>query len=160
MHLIGIRAFSRGDSKVSRNNQARVAIAVAGVATSVMGAFHFFLPRLFGWARFSSTLPNEIQWALFSLNSFFSLLLLAGGLATLRAIRKNDPTRDWSIWIMGIFWLFNSGYQFLWPFPTPQVRWILFGFAFVVAALYILGALALRGIGGVVSRTTGESAAS
>ncbi len=113
-------------------------LIAAGIATAVMGAFHFFLPPLFGWARFVDRLPAEIRWALFSLNTFLSVLLLTGGLASLAAARRWGPAAAWPARIMAIFWAFNAAYQLVRPFPTPGVRWVLLGFALLVAALYAL----------------------
>jgi hypothetical protein len=117
----------------------RAAIIVAGMATTAMGAFHFVLPPLFGWARFATALPAEIQWALFAMNAFLSLLLLSGGLASLMAIRRPNAGARPVIWMMTGFWLFNACYQLAQPFPTTGVRWILLGFAAVVALLYGAG---------------------
>jgi hypothetical protein len=122
-------------------------MAVAGAATAGMGAFHFFLPSLFGWARFTSTLPAEIQWALCAMNAFLSLLLLVGGLATMMPMRSPGVGVAWTTWTMVVFWLFNACYQLMWPFPTPGVRWVLFTFALLVALLYA-GALFAYGIAG------------
>jgi len=127
-----------------RFDLTRASIIVAGTATAGMGAFHFLLPRLFGWARYTEALPVEIEWALFALNAFFSLLLLAGGLASLMAIRRTNGGTAWPIATMAAFWVFNAGYQLLRPFPTPHVRWLLFGFALCVALLYIAGLFSRR----------------
>ena len=123
----------------------RSLIIVAGAATAAMGAYHFLLPRLFGWGRFTQGLPAEIQWALFALNAFLSLLLLAGGSASiLTAVRKGSC--DWSShWVMIAFWLFNCIYQLAEPFPSPGVRWVLLGFAAAVALFYFVGTVLQSG---------------
>jgi hypothetical protein len=120
---------------------ARTLILVAGSASAAMGAFHFFLPGLFGWGRFTDALPAEIRWALYAINAFFSLLLLAGGLASMAPVR--DPSADaianWPAWTMTVFWVFNTAYQLAWPFPAPRIRWVLIGFALAVTILYAAG---------------------
>lgn len=141
---------------------ARTAIVIAGTATAAMGAFHFALPALFGWARFTQTLPVQIQWALVAINAFFSLLLLAGGLTSLMAVRRDASSR-WSIGTMVVFWVFNAAYQVVRPFPAPRIRWVLLGFAVVVALLYIVGLILLDGfvwvrLPGRISAETGGSA--
>ena len=60
-----------------RTGLGRASLITAGIATTGMGAFHFLLPYLFGWARFTDPLPAEIRWALFAMNAFLSLLLSA-----------------------------------------------------------------------------------
>jgi hypothetical protein len=124
-----------------RARLARSLILVAGSAGAAMGAFHFFLPGLFGWGRFTDALPAEIRWALYAINAFFSLLLLAGSLASMAAVR--DPATgalaNWPTWTMTVFWIFNTAYQLAWPFPAPRIRWVLVGFALAVAMLYAAG---------------------
>jgi hypothetical protein len=124
---------------------ARTAVAVAGVASAAMGAFHFFLPQLFGWGRFTQSLPVEIRWALSAINAFLSLFLVAGGLASVRDARLMGRCSNGLLWTMLAFWAFNAVYQVLWPFPTPGVRWVLLAFALSVATLYAAGLANLRG---------------
>jgi hypothetical protein len=123
---------------------ARAAVAVAGVASAGMGMFHFFLPHLFGWGRFTQPLPSEIRWALSAINAFLSLFLLAGGLASVRDVRLPGAGSAGILWTMLAFWAFNVAYQIVWPFPTPGVRWLLLAFAVGVALLYATGLVALR----------------
>ncbi|MBI3406963.1 MAG: hypothetical protein HY040_01220 [Planctomycetes bacterium] len=127
-----------------RVDPARTAIVVAGAATAGMGAFHFFLPQLFGWSRFTDALPAEIRWALFAINAFLSLLLLAGGVASIMTSRRTTAATRWPIWTMAAFWLFNTIYQVIWPFPTSGVRWALLGFGLVMALLYLAGLFLAR----------------
>src|SRR5436190_317022 len=72
---------------MTRTLTAKIALAIAGSSSAAMGAYHFFLPSMFHWDRFVTKVPDSIQWALFSINFFFSYLLLAGGILTLVALR-------------------------------------------------------------------------
>ena len=120
----------------------RAPLAVAGAATACMGAFHFILPELFGWARFTETLPAEIRWALFAMNAFLSMLLLGGGLATIVAIRRMSAGTLWLVGSMTAFWIFNTAYQLVRPFPNALAGWFLLGFALTVTFLYLIGLIA------------------
>jgi|SRR5215471_6259672 len=116
----------------------RASLIAAGIATTLMGAFHFLLPQVFGWAPFLQPLPPELRWALIAMNAFLSLLLLMGGLASLWAARARRSLVALPELPMAIFWGFNAGYQLVRPFPTPGVRWVLLGFAAATALLYVL----------------------
>jgi hypothetical protein len=107
-----------------------------------MAAFHFALPSIFDWDRFASALPTPIRWALFAINAFFSMLLLAGGLASVGLARRQRPATA-VLWIMVLFWAFSAGYQMLRPFPMAGIRWVLLGFALATSALYALTLWAL-----------------
>ena len=104
-----------------------------------MAAFHFFLPHIFGWGRYVNEIPAPIRWGLFSLNVFFSSLLLWGGITTIITTLnyKESDLLTYCIFIgMGIFWIINVSYQILFPFPAVIMKWILLAFAVTVAALY------------------------
>ncbi len=115
---------------------ARVTLIIAGSATTGLAAFHFLVPYVFAWARFVDPLPPELRWTLFSMNAFLSLLLLIGGLASLRIAQRGQTPLSWPVWMMALFWIVNAAYQLWRPFPTPGVRWVLLGFALAVAILY------------------------
>lgn len=51
-------------------------LLTAGVASAAMAAFHFFLPTVFQWSRYTAPVPTSIRWALDAINAFFSTLLL------------------------------------------------------------------------------------
>jgi hypothetical protein len=140
----GITSPDKQGPGMTRTDLGRLAILVAGTATAAMGAFHFALPHLFGWSRFTHTLPAEIQWALFALNAFLSLLLVAGGMASILVVRRTSMADLAPIWAMAAFWVYNSVYQLVWPFPAPVARWPLLGFAVGVTLCYGMGLLLQR----------------
>src|SRR6266513_571751 len=63
---------------MTRTLTAKISLAIAGSSSAAMGSYHFFLPSMLHWDRFVTKIPDSIQWALFSINFFFSYLLLAG----------------------------------------------------------------------------------
>jgi hypothetical protein len=136
---------------MTRKSIATKALAVAGSCSSAMGAYHFFLPSMFHWGAFLKKVPEPIPWALFSINFFFSFLLLAGGIltfVTLRALlRSSHPDRG-ILFAMAGFWLANTLYQVFIPMPLPARMWplhvVLLGFAAVTLLAYVASLLAMR----------------
>jgi hypothetical protein len=124
---------------------AKVMILIAGGLTVCMAGYHFFLPSAFGWADEVKTVHPTVRWALFSLNIFFSYLLLALGLITIIgaiARRTGDGIYHLVLLSGAIFWLINGCYQLLIPMPMPEsfviLRYFLKSFAFGVAVLYLI----------------------
>jgi hypothetical protein len=111
--------------------------AAATGKTVALSGFVFFLPTVFQWSRSMATVPTSIRWALDAINAFFSTLLLLGSIATIRVALS--PRRDTMIiWGMALFWVFNTAYQLLWPFPQRAVSWGTLGFAALMVASYTL----------------------
>ena len=130
---------------------ATISLGVAGLFSSAMGAYHFFLPSQFHWGRFLTKVPQPIPWALFSINFFFSFLLLAGGILTfiaLRALRRSSQCDRGILIAMAGFWLVNSLYQIFIPMPLPPKLWplhiVLTGFAVMTTLAYVVSLLAMR----------------
>jgi uncharacterized membrane protein len=120
-------------------------LLAAGILTAGMGLYHFFLPAQFGWGE---ELAHErmLRWALLSINTFFSYLLLAGGALTIAIAVAPRPREAISTGVLAAmtgFWLVNAAYQFLLPMPLPPrlaiLGWVLRGFAIVVVLLYAWG---------------------
>lgn len=99
--------------------------------------------------------PEPIPWALFSINFFFSSLLLAGGILTFVALcalhRSAQPDRG-ILAAMAGFWLVNTLYQLFIPMPLPARMWplhvVLVGFAVVTLLAYATSLLAIRAVQG------------
>lgn len=134
-----------------RKRLATVSLAVGASLSSLMGAYHFFLPGEFHWGAFLRRVPQPIPWALFSINFFFSFLLLAGGVLTFRALaalRRSSHCDRGILIAMGSFWLVNALYQLFIPMPLPiQLGWlhfVLFGFALVAMLAYLTSVLTTR----------------
>lgn len=122
----------------------KTCLVIAGLASSAMAAFHFVLPHVFGWARFVNDIPSPIRWGLFSINVFFSTLLLWGGFTTIIAALNDRGSSILSHCIffgMGVFWIIDTSYQVIYPFPHVIMRWVLLGFSISVALLYTFGVL-------------------
>jgi hypothetical protein len=112
-------------------------LLTAGVASAGMAASHFFLPSIYQWPRFMTTVPASILWGMYAINAFFSALLLLGSVATIRVALS--PGRDKVvIWGMALFWAFNVAYQVIWPFPARAVRWWTLAFGVWMVASYAL----------------------
>jgi hypothetical protein len=135
---------------VTRKSVVTLSLAVGASLSSLMGAYHFFLPWQFHWGLFLRRVPQPIPWALFSINFFFSFLLLAGGILTFRALAafRRSGRCDRGILVgMASFWLVNALYQIFVPMPLPAQLWplhvVLLGFALVALVAYGVGAAAV-----------------
>ena len=135
---------------MTRKRIASIALAIAASSSSAMGAYHFFLPSMFHWDADVKQIPSVIQWALFSINFFFSVLLLAGGILTfftLRALRRSWHPDRGILFAMSGFWLLNTLYQILIPMPMPARLWplhvVLVGYAAVTTLAYVVSLQAL-----------------
>jgi hypothetical protein len=120
---------------MARSTIVKPLLLTAGVGSAGMALFHFFLPSVFQWSRFMTTVPASIVWGMYAINAFFSLLLLLGSVATIRVALS--PGRDSVVvWGMAIFWIFNAIYQLVWPFPARRVAWGTLAFAAWMFASY------------------------
>ena len=136
---------------MTRTFTAKIALFVAASCSCAMGAYHFFLPHMFHWDAFVKKIPSVIQWALFSINFFFSFLLLAGGILTFvafRRLQRSLPTDRGVLFAMGGFWIVNTLYQIFIPMPLPPKLWVLrgvlLGYGILAALAYLVGLAALR----------------
>lgn len=122
---------------------ARAALATAGVLSTSMGVFHFWLPRLFDWAGGIASAPASLRWALLSLNAFWSLFAVITGVLALALARTGEwrtgAGRFVAVALAG-YWLAHTAYLVLWPFPLPsRLAWLggaFLGFAITQAALH------------------------
>ncbi len=123
----------------------KACLVIAGVSSTAMALYHFGLPTFFNWEVYAVGLPPVVHWALFSLNFFFSFLLLCGGVATI-LVGLRWEKRDFSSYAlvlsMGCFWLANGLYQTIRPMPLPErlalLQWFLLLFGYTVSILYLL----------------------
>jgi hypothetical protein len=136
---------------MTRKHTATVALTIAASCSSAMGAYHFFLPSMFRWAAFLKKVPEPIPWALFSINFFFSFLLLAGGIltfVTVRQLRRSSHLDRGILFAMAAFWLANSLYQVFLPMPLPARLWplhaVLLGFAAMTLLAYLVSLVTTR----------------
>jgi hypothetical protein len=136
---------------VTRKIIVTISLTVAASLSSLMGAYHFFLPWQFHWGAFLKKVPQPIPWALFCINFFFSFLLVSGGVLTfiaLFAFRRAMHCDRGILIAMAGFWLANSLYQVFVPMPLPAQLWplhiLLLGFALMAMLAYVASALAIR----------------
>ncbi|MBI1744935.1 tetratricopeptide repeat protein [Candidatus Acetothermia bacterium] len=120
-------------------------LLIAGISSAAMALYHFWLPYQWGWESKLSNTPAALSWGLFSINFFFSVLLLGGSIITFIVAFKRTETNTLayaSMLGMGVFWVVNAIYQIIIPFPLPDnlaiLRWSLLAFAVLVAFLYLL----------------------
>ena len=129
---------------------AKLGLLLGGLGSCAMATYHFFLPYAWNWDRALHTLPPAIQWGSNSINFFMSFLMLAGGVLTLSALAQlragRRPDRG-IVAAMATFWLVNVAYQIVIPIPLPlylgALRFVLLGYAIIVAGAHILAFCAL-----------------
>ena len=127
----------------------RICLLVGGVCTSVMGAYHFFLPSMFHWSEYVRGAPQPI-WAIFAMNVMLSFLMLWGGLTTIFIALKSDgfgATVRFVTLGMAVFWLLNAAYQAVRPPPFPvSLRIGFLALAIFLSLLYVVALFASRKI--------------
>lgn len=106
----------------------RILLKLATGHGILIGLYHIILPYQWDWSRFTSDLPPIIEWSLFALNLFFSVLLVLlsvlGGLVSV----IHDPSGRWGKLILGaivMFWGIDIVYQFFNPVPVPEAYWFI-----------------------------------
>lgn len=119
-----------------------MALLVAGVSSAGMGAYHFFLPHLWGWEAWLMRLPPTVHWGVHAINTFFSALLAAAGVLTLAMLRHGvaGPIARGLLLAMTLCWEINVVHQIVSPMPMPPqmlpLRLALLGFAVLVTFAY------------------------
>jgi len=110
---------------------------IAGTLSLSMGAFHFWLPALFGWHQGMANAPTSLQWALQSLNFFWSLLTALAGLLVVLLARRGawrEGVGRITLLVLGTYWAGHAAYLVLRPFPLPAgLGWL--GRCFVAFAI-------------------------
>jgi hypothetical protein len=121
---------------MSNAKKNALALYVGGGLSMGMGAFHLFLPTIFGWTAAMRSAPSSLQWALSSLNVFWSLLiLLTGALAIVIAWRgwQQHPAGMAVSGALACYWALHAMYLVAQPFPLPRsLAWL--GWSFVAFA--------------------------
>lgn len=123
----------------------KAGLLAGGILTLALGAYHFWLPVIFNWPKYMAGEPATVQWGHYSINFFFSALLVLGGtLSMLAAFRwgRVDLFMAWAVFGMAGFWAVNLLYQLIIPMPLPEsmraVGWSLLGFSVVNFLLHIV----------------------
>src|SRR5438309_24128 len=96
-----------------------ITLLISGALSAAMALFHFFLPRVYTWEAGLGHTPAELRWALFSLNCFFSLLLLCAGVVAITSWWRPALGVASSL-TLAAFWCINVTYQWLVPPPWPR----------------------------------------
>ena len=114
-----------------------VALWLAGTFSVGMGSFHFWLPTLFGWQLAMANAPDSLQWALQSLNFFWSLLTVLAGVGVVVLAHRGawkDGVGRIVLLLLAAYWAGHAAYLLLRPFPLPAgLTWL--GRCFVAFAL-------------------------
>ncbi len=114
-----------------------LALYVGGGLSMSMGGFHFFLPTVFGWSAAMRSAPSSMQWALSSINVFWSLLILLTGALAIAIARRSwqqHPAGMAALRLMTCYWALHAAYLVAQPFPLPRsLAWL--GWLFVVFAV-------------------------
>lgn len=123
----------------------KACLSIAGISSSVMALYHFRLPSLRSWEKYVTAVPPAIKWGIFSINFFFSSLLLWGGIMTIIAAlrwKKIDLLGYLALAGMFTFWVVNAIYQAFIPMPLPEsmavLKFAFLAFSAFVALLYFL----------------------
>ena len=131
---------------IMHSTSRSLTLLISGLLSAAMGLYHFFLPRIYGWAADLRHTPPELRWALFSLNCFFSTLLFCAGLSAIASWWRPALGVSSSL-TLAVFWCLNAGYQWLVPPPWPR-KFVLTLLVFAVCAAVlslIAVAASLRG---------------
>lgn len=122
---------------------ARTALIVAGILSSGMGGFHWWLPDVFGWSAGMVAAPATLRWALLALNAFWSLFAIGTGVIAWRLARGEawrDPLGQFVAAIFAAYWSLHAVYLVARPFPLPPrlawLGWGFLGFAVLQALLH------------------------
>ena len=130
---------------------ARTALTVAGALSIGMGAFHWWLPELFGWNAGMAAAPATLRWALPALNAFWSLFAIGTGTIAWRLARGEawrSPSGAFVTATFAAYWSLHAAYLVARPFPLPSrlawLGWAFLGFAVAQAVLHGWAALGAR----------------
>jgi len=97
------------------------------IQSLVMAVYHFFIPMQFQWGQYMDPSIPSINWATYTTNFYFSLMLLliSGFLLFLIIKRKHGLSMIILAYILGIFWLVNFIYLLFNPMPLPsRMHWL------------------------------------
>jgi hypothetical protein len=123
---------------------ARAAYRLGLLQTLLMGLYHFALPWQWQWSALTADWQPTLRWALFSLNGFFSYVLVLSSSLAWWHTRIEPGRAPLPLVAFGFagWWLFAFGWQTLWPMPLPAalgfLRWLLPLIALLNAALFLM----------------------
>ena len=115
-------------NKLTMNRLTNLLIQFGGFQTTAMAIYHFFIPYQFSWSDYITEYSPTINWALYSINNYFSFTLLVLGFALLYFIKKKSSDLNilrLLILINLLFWGFSFIYQIIEPMPLPdRLDWL------------------------------------
>ena len=93
----------------------KILIVVGGSITLCFGVWHFFVPKIYNWFSYTTSLPSELKRAIEASNFFLSTMLVLFGILTIYfAIREASEVKTMLI-IMSVLWLTRTIYQIVEP---------------------------------------------
>jgi hypothetical protein len=98
----------------------KILLSIGSILFISIGGYHIFLPHLWNWSEFSSSMPDMVEWALFAVNFFMSSLMIIIGVFTLIIIKRNNSNNNLILLLGALFWLLNFSYQIINPTPIPK----------------------------------------
>ena len=122
----------------------------ASVQGVLIGVYHIILPYQWNWYAYTADLPPMIEWSLYALNNFFSVLLILLSLVAFREVIGRQEGRGkipLALMACLLFWVIDCVYQVVVPVPAPPayafIKYLFFGAALLNAMLYLLILLAV-----------------
>lgn len=112
----------------------KILISIGIIIHLGFGIWHFFVPELYGWFDYMSTMPLELTNGISATNFFLALSLVLLGLWTSVVVVKqwdNKSSVTTSLSLMSILWIFRCAYQIILPQGTmipnlPSVLLVIF----------------------------------
>ncbi|OEK02888.1 hypothetical protein BFP97_15750 [Roseivirga sp. 4D4] len=126
-------------------------LKLGAIQTMLMAIYHFFIPIQFQWREYLDEGIPTINWALFTINNYFSFILLVLGFSLMYHLTNkhhNSEVLKTLSWILLLFWGFNTVYQIVEPMPLPArlgwLSWTLVGISALNSGLFVLALLVSR----------------
>jgi hypothetical protein len=152
---------------MSRNRKWwSVPLAIAGLHSCALAAYHFVLPFHMRWRSGLDGVPDSIVWALFALNFSWSLLVFLTGALVLRAAVLG-PAHGFvksTVFTIGLFWALHGAYTWANPLPLPAslqiLKYVLAAFPALVVTLHWFPLILFARASDALQRYGGPAAAS
>ncbi len=118
-------------------------LRIATIQGLLIGVYHIILPYQWNWHAYTSELPPMIEWSLYALNFFFSILLILLSLVAYKQARQeaDKPGAPLSLIACLSFWAIDTVYQIMVTVPAPPaysfIKPLFLGAAVLNLLLYV-----------------------
>ena len=126
-------------------------LKIATVQGVLIGIYHIILPYQWNWHRYTADLPPMIEWSLYALNFFFSVLLILLSLVAFneaRGLAKGNKKVPMALLACLVFWIVDGFYQLIFQVPAPAsyaiIKPLFLGAAVLNVLLYALTIYRMR----------------